>query len=64
MTEGIKHGDVNRPASRSEIVKYPRTTCDACGMSGVALMVDPTKHLCTNVRACAVRVARTEEKSR
>lgn len=61
----VTYGDnVNRPASRSEIVKDPRTTCEACGMAGVALMVDPKTKLCFNRDCCNRRVARTEEKSR
>lgn len=58
MTEGVKGGAVNRPASAQEIAKLPRSRCGRCGFEGVKPMV--VDGACTNVQACRIRVARRD----
>lgn len=56
MSEGVKGGDVNRPASRAEIEKVPRAKCERCLLVAVAPIV--VNGVCRNEAACRRRQQR------
>lgn len=57
MSEGVKNGDVNRPASRTEIQKLPRERCKVCGLEATKPIV--VEQRCANGTACARRLSRS-----